>query len=104
MTTTISTDMSTTVTPLNTDFRVLCDGTRWVLQSFHENDGWRGRACCRTLLDLGRCIAIHVDGEIDPAARAALGLVAPPSEPATVTRKRKPKPSSACSGQPTEAE
>jgi hypothetical protein len=83
--------MSNLVASLTDDWRVLHDGSQWLLRSFHENDGWRGRACCRTLPDLGRCIAIHVDGEIDPAARAALGLVAPPSEPATAIRKHRKK-------------
>jgi hypothetical protein len=72
--------------PLNDHWRVAHDGTQWLLQRFHENDGWRARACCHTRQALERCLQIHVDDAVDPAALAILaalpdvpGLVAPPT-------------------------
>jgi hypothetical protein len=76
--------MSNMVAPLNDHWRVVCDGTQWILQRFHENDGWRARACCRTRQALERCLEIHVDSDIDPATLAILSeLPAQPSEAVT---------------------
>lgn len=63
---------------LSESWRITYDGAQWLLESFHENDGWRGRACCSSLEALRRCLQIHVDGDIDPEVLAALGLVEQP--------------------------
>jgi hypothetical protein len=81
---------STVICELNSSWRVIADDgppAQWILQSYHDNDGWRGRSCSPTLQALERCLDIHVDSDIDPAALVTLGLVAPPKP----IRKRKPK-------------
>lgn len=80
--------MSNMVAPLNDHWRVVRDGTQWILQRFHENDGWRSRACCRSRAALERCLQIHVDDAVDPAALAS--WLHCPTFPALSHRRARP--------------
>jgi hypothetical protein len=85
----------TVVAQLNADFRIVLarDGKQWILERYHDNDGWRARTACRTKHALLNVVRLYA-GDVDQLALAALAELPMncwwPTEPAApVSRKKR---------------